>query len=813
MNTNFLPWCRTLFPILACLSIACTETPPPDEEEIVARMGRETIGKSELEEFAAMLLPGLRPDKSGREGRLEYLQSLIDEKLLVLEARARGLDTTRAFKTNLQKRFSTYVVGYYRTRHLYPRIDVTEAEVRDRFIQNGLNRERALWRLVVATVEEAEQLREETDGQGANFADLAKAHTLEKSRAAEGGYLGFVHAGTAARLQVPRQVFNTLPPGEVSQPVPLRNFYQLILFGEERAGDLHAGRDRIMGRLGQEKLALLTQATTEELASELDLAIRSEGLKILLEKKKEMGSRRYPQLSPPEAATPLYTYEGGEITVGEYIDHFRTGGGRLVLEGKSEVDRAARRRVLPGFMLWEAARRQGYHELKPMLEWKERETIDQLITALRQRVLDEQVVVTDEQAEQFYRDNPSFFIEPEEVEIQEILVDDEEQAIQLRQRLDAGEEMDALVHLSRHPEAGKDRGKRHLHPWEGSEMARHAFAAQEGQLLGPIQTGHGHSVFRVLNKSGGRLLPFPEAAQAATAHVRYRLETRVFNELLAALREKYADRVQIFEEVLSAVQLPAKDALPPQVQRRRRDKLYLLGARYFEEARYDKVVEVAQELLQMDSLLVEVRCNLGIAYQKLGRLDEAVAAYQSAIRIDSTYLRAYHNLAQTYVEQGDFPSAFSELDAALRIEPESADTYLLLAFFYSAQGRFDREDEALSKAVAVDPENAKAWQVLGSAYRKLGRSEPAEAALLRAVELDPNSEEAWNELGGLYSDAGRYDEADRAIQRALDIDPDYAEAYFNLAQLRSAQGKTEEAQTMLERFESLPPRTDQMTTK
>ena len=64
MNTKFLPWCRTLFPILACLSVACTEA-PPEEEEIVARVGGETIGKSELEEFAAMLLPGLRSEKSG----------------------------------------------------------------------------------------------------------------------------------------------------------------------------------------------------------------------------------------------------------------------------------------------------------------------------------------------------------------------------------------------------------------------------------------------------------------------------------------------------------------------------------------------------------------------------------------------------------------------------------------------------------------------------------------------------------------------------------------------------------------------------
>ena len=476
---------------------------------MVARVAGETIERSDVEEFAAKLLPGLQSEKEGREARLEYLQTLIDEKLLVIEARALGLDTTRTLERSVQQRFSKQVLEHYRPRHLYPQIEITEAEVRERFIQDGLNRERAVRRMIVTTLEEANQLRRQVEEQGADFAELARAHTLETSQGAEGGYLGFMNVEMAFRYQVPRQPFTSLPVGELSQPLPLGGAFQIILFEDEREGDLGRSAGEIQHRLWQERLSLLTRATTEALAAELGLSMSSEGVTAMLGKKVGLGTRRYPKLTPREAA-----------------------------------------------------RREGYHELAPMIEWKERETIDQLIKALRQRTLDERVVVTDEQAEQFYADNPRFFTEPADVQIQEILVADPHQAAQVRQRLEAGEEMDALINLTLHPRSKRNRGIRHVHSWERSELAKQAFAAQEGALVGPVEAAHGHSVFRVLKKGGGRLLPFEKVAARAATHVRYRQEARAFNKLLAELRPKYAERVQIFEEELDAVQLPAKADTP-----------------------------------------------------------------------------------------------------------------------------------------------------------------------------------------------------------------------------------------------------------
>ena len=794
--------CRALCAVLTCLAAACSEAPPAGRGETVALVDQESISRSELEEFAAGLLPGLRSKNSGDEARLDYVRTLIDEKLLVLEARSRGLDTTRTFRTNLERAFRARAVEYYRTRHLYPLIEISDEEVRDRFVQEGFSRERELWLLVVSTAAEATRLREQIEERGADFSELARTHSIDKRRAPRGGYIGFVNTHRAGRFFVPPQVFETLPTGQVSRPLPVRDLFQLALFTEERAGDFNRSRGRIRGRVWKERLALHSLALAEELASRFGLRMDSEGLKVLQQGKG--GSPVLPKRTSPEAEAALYLYDRGRITVGEYLDAFRGAGARPVSGDSLAVARAAWKQVIPGVMFWEAGRREGYHELPSMLEWRDREETDQLLKALRRKEVVEPTVIDDDEVEQFYRDNPALFDEAEVVWIQEVLVEDADEAARLRRRLDSGEEMDFLVHLSRRPEADEN-GKLHIHSDQRAafgDLVDTALAADVGQVVGPVETRDGYSVFRVLEKSGGQL-PFSEVAERARAILRLREENRLFNVMVGAIREKYADRVRIFDSELSAVQIPAKDAPLPHVQERQRNRLNRLAEGHFNSGRYGDAVEVYRKVLGMDSSLVDAHYNLGAAYQKMGRVDEAVSAYDAAIRVDSTYIPTYHQLALAFVHRKDFEAAYRQLETALRIEPESADTYRTLAFLHSAREQFDRAEEALAKAVEADPGSSGAWRELGILHRQQGRSEDAEAPLLRAVALDPADREALNELGGLYAEGGRHDEAEKSLQQALKIDPEYAEAYYNLSRLRSAQGRFEEAKRMLERFESL----------
>ena len=234
-----------------------------------------------------------------------------------------------------------------------------------------------------------------------------------------------------------------------------------------------------------------------------------------------------------------------------------------------KVVRAAWQRIIPEIMFWEAARRRGYDKTETMIGWKTRKKVEYLLKALRQEAFKTQVVLTEEEVRQFYYNNPDLFSESTELWMQEILVDDLDQATALRQRLDAGEDMDSLVHLTLREGATETSGKLHLHSHEEGlygAVIRRGLEAEPGQLVGPVETREGFSVFRLMKKIGGQLRPFEAVKERVEATLRYRKEKVVFNILVAALREKYADQVRIFEDALSQVRLPEKS--PPSSQNR-----------------------------------------------------------------------------------------------------------------------------------------------------------------------------------------------------------------------------------------------------
>ena len=758
---------RRIVPGCLPLVVACADTPPGEQAEapaaVVARVGGESIDRRDVEEFAASLLPGLRPEKDGDAARRDYLQTLIDEKLLVLEARRRGIDTTRAFQAGYQYAVRRHVVDQYERRHLHPLVSISGQEVRRRLARDGLDRQRLLSWIVVETEEEAARIRRRLE-EGADFAGLARLHSIDERSVETGGEIGFVDGSVAGRVGIPLELFRDLESGEVSEPLQSGGAYLLVRFSGEREESSPRNRRRARTDIGKEKLAVERRALVEELAYESGLSVEPEGLAVLVGK--EPGGTSRPQITPVERAAVLFSYEGGEITVGDYDWAFRELGRMPGLGDSAAVVEAARIWVLPDIMIWEAARKLGYHQTPAVLEWKKRKEVEFLLMALR-RTVRGQVEVSGEDARQYYLDHPGMFVESSQIWIEEVLRDDPEGAADVRQRLESGEPFEDLAHLTRR--TGTEDGKLHMHGYQRARygaLVDEALAADVGQLVGPVQVRQGYSVFRVVERSEGQLQPFARAERRATASLRVIREEELFNSLVAEVREKYADQVRIFEPELRAMELPGDDW---------------------------------RQLAARDSVY-----NLGTVHARKGRTAEAIEAFRAALRVDSTFLPAYHELAIAHAAAGDYEAAYAEMENAVRAGGGgSAYTHRLLAFFYFNQERYEEAEKALWQAIEVDSSRAEARYELAVLYNKQGRPGEAESSLMRALRLDPAYKEAWNELGRLYTNAGRHDEADRALKRAVAIDSGYAQAYYNLSQLRSAQGKEEEATAMLERFESL----------
>ena len=544
---------------LGWVLLGCAAQEQAPANPVVAQVGDEPIYKEDVERLIASLGPGLRSKESGDAARRDYLQSIIDQKLLGLAARARGLDKTQMFDEQLAARFREKVINTYQARTVYARIEITDEKMRQRFDQGQYQREKSLSRLVVDSLEDAREIRRQI-AQGAALDSLAKAYSRDGRTPPRGGHLGFLNRVSAVQAGIAPQVFVALSPGAVSEAVPVDGGFELIYCADEREAEFAKYREELYKSMWKEEFVAQHRALLEEQAAILDLRPVSAGLAVLVAKDAKAGT--YPLLSAAEASTSLFAYNGGQITVGDYIDSFRRAEEQPALGDSVQVIRAAWKLPIPKAMVWEAARSAGYLDSEEMRLWKQRKAEQLLIMALRQVEISDRVVIEDEAIAQYYEDHREHFRTPVEIYIEEILVEDFDRAKELRQRLNQGETIADLAHLSARYGASASKGKVHLHSYEkslyGEQLMSAAMEAELGELVGPVAVKGGYSIFRVNDRTGGQMRSLEYEHERIRAILRLIEVEQRFNQLVAQLREEYADLVQIFAETLPQIELPAE---------------------------------------------------------------------------------------------------------------------------------------------------------------------------------------------------------------------------------------------------------------
>lgn len=118
-------------------------------------------------------------------------------------------------------------------------INITDVEIaqyyqdnKPQFTTQGQQR---LAHIQVKTEQQAQELYQQLQN-GANFADLAKNHSIDPTSAERGGDLSWVSAGEFPKVF--EDTANTLAVGQYSQPVNLDNHYHIILVEERKEPQL-----------------------------------------------------------------------------------------------------------------------------------------------------------------------------------------------------------------------------------------------------------------------------------------------------------------------------------------------------------------------------------------------------------------------------------------------------------------------------------------------------------------------------------------------------------------------------------------------
>ena len=315
---------------LFSLFTACTTTseePPQAEPGVVARIGDTILQASELRDFAISTPQNLRSKQEGAAARQDYLRSLLVKHLLYLEAQVWELQEAMEVQKRVAASWHQHLIEIYRNEQPPIQVEVDEAEIRRYFEENDLGRQRQLAGILVEEKSQAQEVLAKL-AAGESFADLARQYSVHKGSAAQGGVWGYISRQQARRLKIPDEVFRELPVGVVSDILPINKRYLVMRFLQDRPGSLDEHQSRIHSVLHAGKLKEAKREQVRSLAREFGWKIESAGLDLLLKKAAAYPAVHRQHFSPREAIQPLFTYQGGQVTVGEYVDALWEDAGR-----------------------------------------------------------------------------------------------------------------------------------------------------------------------------------------------------------------------------------------------------------------------------------------------------------------------------------------------------------------------------------------------------------------------------------------------------------------------------------------------------
>ena len=536
--------------LLACLVLSTSCSSP--QESLVAEIGPHQINARLLRLYVEELPDGLRTQKTGYEALRYYLQALIDRRLLLIEARFRGLDTTTTFQNSVQDAVNSRVRSVYKAQKIASKVKISNETVHRYFKEEGYNRERLLKAIKVGSRAAVDTVLQELRADH-SFEEVARARSLDKHSAERGGELGFIGRDQLELLHIPPVVFKTLPQDQLSEPLPAGSAWHILRFSEDRPASYKKYQARIASLLYQKRLAQVEAEHLEQLRDSFKVRLNPSGLRELVNAYKA----KQPTLIEGKS-TALYTYKGGEITLGQVQEFLRQRNISFGFADSAQAMGTLDRYFLEAHLIQEAARKGGFYQTPEIQKFVERTANDKLLETVRKSIIADLVDLSEEDIRHYYDTHLETFRHSEAIWIEEVLLPTQADALQVKAQIEAGASFDQFVDKSLRVDAKKYNGRYHFHMLGKARypvLVPAVFQAQQGQLEGPLQVEGGYSVFRVLEREESSIEPFETAQRQAWALIRLERETQVLNAFLVQLREKYADRIKIYPDRL-------KEAVP-----------------------------------------------------------------------------------------------------------------------------------------------------------------------------------------------------------------------------------------------------------
>lgn len=511
------------------------------------------------------------PDKY--KTKLEALNHLINVELIVKKAKELGLDEEEEVKNRIKtateqiqqeadEKSKNSTEQILMQSLIKQEIDdrlikITEAEIaqyyeenkEEFYVQDMYN----LQEMVVETEEEAKAILKEIKA-GGDFTLLAQ----EKSgglTAKKGGYLGFISTEGAKLFGYDdfEEIASALKVGEVSKVIKTEKGYCLLKLLEIKPAyqeTLEKTTRFIEGKLTRERRENAYNEWLDNLKGQAQIQITFNLDEITEE-----------SLSSKSPETVLVSFREGEITLEEFNKAWGDPDNKNKYKTKEELlENMVKERILV-----QRARQKGLEEdenvssqIKAAIEEIRKEREEKIKISTQQALIDagvkveiyDKVKLSEEEIAEYYKENKEKFIKDEEYHLRHILVETQEEAEAVLEKIRGGADFAELAKeksLCPSREKGGDLGfiarGITVKPFEDA-----AFTLKPGEISEVVKTEFGYHIIKLEEISPERQKTLEEAKVEIEFILLPEKQQQAFTRWLSSLKDEA--KVQIKEELL-----------------------------------------------------------------------------------------------------------------------------------------------------------------------------------------------------------------------------------------------------------------------
>ncbi len=428
-------------------------------DPVVAKVGDDEIKVSVITNFFDKIGATFTSADEEFKAKRDALDSLIDYKLMIRGAYGASLDRDAEVDQLVNKEKSNFMFDELYRQEILPQLSVSDKEIDDYY--NGLKVEYHLEHILVNTQHEADSVAAELK-KGTDFGSIARAISLDQSSAVRGGDLGFVNVTTQMVPEF-RDAVLRLSVGQTSDPVKTPYGWHIIRLLETRNTENLGSKEELAPTISDiiksQKANDAEMKFLLRMEENAKVEVNTEATQMLMDRLNQFypktlsGAPRpdnfFPQtelLKPFELQMVLASYQGGEVTVEDYLQKIGNiaEAYRPRFDDPDSLKKVIFRLELRNIMEYEAAQRNVEQESeyqRRMLDYREGLMADRFVRTILGRNID----VSEDEIREYYNMHLEEFLSPRELHLQEIEVDSSQQALRILDQLESGADFGTLA--------------------------------------------------------------------------------------------------------------------------------------------------------------------------------------------------------------------------------------------------------------------------------------------------------------------------------------------------------------------------------